>query len=179
MTPVDLNLLGALGIDAAVLAARPLSPHLEASELVVAEVGEEGRQFMLTPATSAAWSHMKSQAQRDGINLLMVSAFRSVQRQTEIIQQKLDAGLCIADILSVCAPPGFSEHHTGRAIDITCREAPDLAISFEDTVAFAWLQQHAPTYGFRLSYPRDNAAGFEYEPWHWCYQDAATVCGDR
>ena len=173
MTLVDLDLLGALGIDAAVLAARPLSPHLEANELVVAEVGEEDRQFMLTPATSAAWSHMKSQAQHDGINLLMVSAFRSVQRQTEIIQQKLDAGLSIADILSVCAPPGFSEHHTGRALDISSPGHTDLEEAFEHTPAFQWLARQAHRFGFSLSYPRGNVNGIGFEPWHWCWHSPA------
>ncbi|MNW15580.1 D-alanyl-D-alanine carboxypeptidase [compost metagenome] len=41
---------------------------------------------------------------------------------------------------------------------------------FEQTPAFAWLQANADRFGFVLSFPRGNACGYLYEPWHWCYQ---------
>ena len=41
---------------------------------------------------------------------------------------------------------------------------------FEDSEAFDWLLGNAGDYGFRLSYPRDNAYGIAYEPWHWFYE---------
>ncbi len=164
------NDLEQLGISADMLDARELLLQVEAYVLEIAETDENGREYLLTPEATKAWHAMKHAAQDDGIILLMVSAFRSVQRQTEIIQAKLDQGGSIEAILSVCAPPGYSEHHTGRAIDITTPDAPELEISFETSSAFAWLSQHAAHFGFVMSYPQDNRCGFQYEPWHWCYQ---------
>ena len=54
----------------------------------------------------------------------------------------------VEEILSASAPPGYSEHHTGRAIDIDTDGAPPLEIEFEGTPAFAWLTTHAGRFGF-------------------------------
>jgi D-alanyl-D-alanine carboxypeptidase len=163
-----------LGISQADIALRGLSVHQEATDLVVADTDQSGREYLLTPAASTAWHTMKLAAERDNILLCLASAFRSIQRQSEIIQGKLALGNDIQTILQVCAPPGYSEHHTGRAIDIVCAEHPDLEISFETTAAFRWLQTCAKSFGFYMSYPRDNACGFQYEPWHWCFADLST-----
>jgi len=163
-------MLDALGISAEILRQRGFVAVSEATSLVLAEAGEDGREYWLTPAANQAWQAMKNAAASDGIALLMISAFRSVARQAEIIQAKLAAGQEIHDILQVCAPPGYSEHHTGRAIDIATPEDPELEISFDTTTAFRWLQQHAHEFGFDMSYPPGNHSGYQYEPWHWCFQ---------
>lgn len=163
-------MLDALGISPEILQQRGFIAVSEAMSLVLAEVGEDGREYWLTPTTNQAWQAMKNTAASDGIALLMISAFRSVARQTEIIQAKLAAGQEIHDILQVCAPPGYSEHHTGRAIDIATPEDPELEISFDTTTAFHWLRQRAPEFGFQMSYPPENSSGYQYEPWHWCFQ---------
>lgn len=160
-----------LVISPALLSQRGLTHQLEATKLVVAETDQHGRQYLLTPKAASAWHNMKDAAHGDGIELLMVSAFRSVLRQVDIIQAKLDDGATIASIVEVCAPPGYSEHHTGRAIDITSPEDPELEIRFENTLTFLWLSQNAAQFGFSMSYPRNNNLGFQYEPWHWCFQE--------
>jgi D-alanyl-D-alanine carboxypeptidase len=73
----------------------------------------------------------------------------------------------LQEILKVNAAPGFSEHHSGRAIDIGTPGQPPAEESFEHTAAYAWLDAHAEQFGFRLSYPRGNSHGISYEPWHW------------
>jgi zinc D-Ala-D-Ala carboxypeptidase len=161
--------LAALGIPDTLVMARGLQSYAETVTLEVAEVGKEGRQHLLIPPAAAAWQALKSAALQAGVELLIVSAFRSVERQAEIIRAKLEKGLSIEDILTVSAPPGFSEHHTGRAVDIATPGSPPLEVAFEQTVAFAWLCQHAAAYGFILSYSQDNACGYQYEPWHWCF----------
>jgi len=101
--------------------------------------------------------------------LLPLSGFRSVARQEEIIREKLSAGQPLADILRLVAAPGYSEHHTGRALDLGAPDEPPLEEGFAETAAFTWLVAHAGDYGFRLSYPRGNPHGIAYEPWHWCW----------
>lgn len=149
-------------------AGLPLQP--EPAQLVDAGVDMFGREQRMTPATLAAWQRMQQAAAADGISLLLVSAYRSVDYQADLIRRKLASGRTLDDILRVNAAPGFSEHHTGCAIDIACPDDPPLEESFEKTEAFAWLTAHAGDYGFVMSYPRGHQHAISYEPWHWCYR---------
>jgi zinc D-Ala-D-Ala carboxypeptidase len=172
-------LLQALGISPALIAARRLPPCPEAQQLTVAESGEDGKEHLLIPDAAEAWKHLKAAAAAEGIPLAIVSAFRGVDRQVEIIKRKLSNGQKLEDILCVSAPPGFSEHHTGRAVDVGTVGVPDLDSAFEGTPAFAWLARHAQRFGFKLSYPPENPHGYQYEPWHWCYAAQQGVPGSR
>lgn len=113
---------------------------------------------------------MSASAADDGITLQVVSAFRSASYQLLIIERKLERGQCIDEILRVSAAPGYSEHHSGRVVDITTPEFAALEEEFEHSAAFAWLQSDASRFGFSLSYPRGNRHGIAYEPWHWCWR---------
>lgn len=139
----------------------------EATDLV--EVGPNlvGRMQRLTPGTARRWADMQAAAKADGVLLLIVSGFRSIDYQARLIRKKINAGQIVSEILEVNAAPGFSEHHTGRAIDIASPGSRPLTEEFEDSDAFRWLQDHAASFGFSMSYPRDNPGGFIYEPWHW------------
>lgn len=166
-------LLASLGISDALLAHRALPFYPDARELALAESDGNGQAHLLIPEAAAAWLAMKEAARHDGIVLEIVSAFRDVEEQAQIIRDKQARGMAMEAILTLSAPPGYSEHHTGRAVDINtpgcaAREAP-----FEDTEAFRWLVERAGRYGFALSYPRGNALGFIYEPWHWFYLPGA------
>ena len=145
---------------------------LQPEPLELADAGLDcfGRPQRMLPAALTAWQQMQAAAAAEGINLLLISAFRSVDYQCELIRRKLDKGHTIEQILMVNAAPGFSEHHTGRAIDLGTDDCLALTEDFEETPAFRWLQTNALRFKFLLSYPRDNAAGICYEPWHWCFQ---------
>ncbi|MBX3749701.1 MAG: D-alanyl-D-alanine carboxypeptidase family protein [Opitutaceae bacterium] len=142
-----------------------------AEETRLCGVGRDafGREVRLAVEAATSWEAMRAEAGRGGVKLLLLSGFRSVERQAEIVQKKLAAGLTLEAILRVNAYPGFSEHHTGRAVDIGSADCEHLSEAFETTREFAWLRQHAARFGFTLSYPRDNAFGIAYEPWHWCH----------
>lgn len=127
------------------------------------------RDQKLTPAAAHAWFNMRDAAAADGINLQVVSAFRPVEYQAGIIRKKLTSGQCIEDILKVSAAPGYSEHHSGRALDITTPGYPPLEETFENSPAFTWLSKSAGDFGFKMSYARNNSHGVAYEPWHWCW----------
>lgn len=165
--------LAVLGITEQFISARGLREYAEAVSLDVAEVAENGRVHLLEPAAAEAWRFMKAAALLDGVDIWIVSAFRSIERQAEIILRKLEAGAAIEDVLAISAPPGFSEHHTGRAVDLTTIGSRPLEIEFEQTAAYTWLIEHAAKYGYALSYPPGNIWGYQYEPWHWCFN------GDR
>jgi D-alanyl-D-alanine carboxypeptidase len=129
-----------------------------------------GRRQWLAPAAARAWLRMVGEAAHAGIVLQVVSAFRSATYQLVIVERKLERGQSIAEILRVSAAPGYSEHHSGRAIDISTPGFAALEEEFELSPAFHWLQRHAGDHGFSLSFPRDNPHDIAYEPWHWCWR---------
>ena len=164
--------LSALGIPRELIKARGLRECEEATTLEVAEVGANGRDHLLVPLAAEAWRLLKAAAHVDGVDLFIVSAFRSIDRQAEIIRRKLETGLAVESILTVCAPPGFSEHHTGRAVDLSTPGSRALEVEFDQTVAYVWLTERAAEFGYHLSYPFGNPWGYQYEPWHWYFNDA-------
>ena len=125
----------------------------------------------LAPRAARALARLRAAATASGIELQVVSAFRSAEYQLGIVQRKLARGQRIDEILRVSAAPGYSEHHSGRALDLTTPGFAALEEAFEQSPAFAWLQSHAHRFGFALSYPRDNPHGIAYEPWHWCWHE--------
>jgi D-alanyl-D-alanine carboxypeptidase len=147
---------------------KPRRPRYgEAGELEEVEANIVGKMQRLAPQTARSWRQMKQAAALSGVQLLLVSGYRSIQQQTDLFRQKLAAGHDIDAILHVNAAPGFSEHHTGRAIDIATPGCRPLTEEFELSPAFAWLSANAATYSFGMPYGRDNDLGFAYEPWHW------------
>lgn len=167
-------LLDSLGISSDVLAEQRLPFCPVAQEVVIAEIDARRRKHLLVPDAARAWQAMKLAAGEDGIVLELVSAFRTIEDQTAIIREKLERNMPMEIILTLSAPPGYSEHHTGRAVDINTPGCEEREEPFEHTEAFRWLARHAHRFSFSLSYPRGNALGFSYEPWHWCYQSANT-----
>jgi D-alanyl-D-alanine carboxypeptidase len=159
-----------LGIPLDYGTARGLPPQAEATLLVSIASNPDGREISLEPAAAAAWARMRDAAAADGLSLVAISGFRSVKRQDEIIRGRLSKGEKINTILRTMAAPGYSEHHTGRAIDLGAPGEPLLSESFALTGEYSWLVDHAHEYGFRLSYPRDNPHGIAFEPWHWCFE---------
>lgn len=148
--------------------AKRMPRFAEATSLQSVGVDAFNREIQMTPDTARAWTEMKRASEAASVTLLLISGFRSIARQTEIIQRKLAAGISMDDILCVSAYPGHSEHHTGRALDLGSPDAEHLTEAFENTREFAWLDKHASEFGFHLSYPKDNPHGITYEPWHWC-----------
>ncbi len=148
---------------------RALVLQIDASELT--DIGEDCWQRPQRMATeaAAAWSMMRHHAEIDNIKLLPVSAYRSTSYQTMLLQKKLDQGQSIEQVLQVSAAPGFSEHHSGRAIDITDEASNALEEKFAETAAYRWLNNNASDYGFTLSYPLGNPHRIAWEPWHWCW----------
>lgn len=127
------------------------------------------RPLWLTRAAAHAWRRMVAAALGDGIVLQAISGYRSHDYQLGIFRRKLARGQGVDEILQVNAAPGFSEHHSGRALDIGAPGEAPAEESFENSAAFGWLQAHAGECGFTMSYPRDNPHGIVYEPWHWMH----------
>ena len=115
---------------------------------------------------------MRDEAKKDGIFLVFLSGYRSINVQNKIFYSlKSVRNQEAAERARVSAPPGYSEHSTGFAIDIgdaTKRET-DFETEFENTDAFKWLIKNAAKFHFKLSFTKDNKH-IDYEPWHWRYE---------
>jgi D-alanyl-D-alanine carboxypeptidase len=162
--------LDALGLDGGYGERRGLALVAEPNWLALAGFDCYRRPLWLHPRAARAWTHMREAALRDGAILEAISGYRSHDYQLGIFERKLACGQTVGDILVVNAAPGYSEHHSGRALDIGTPEEPAAEESFERTPAFAWLAANAGAHGFAMSYPRDNPHGIVYEPWHWCWR---------
>lgn len=143
--------------------------YQEAPSADLVSIGADGR-LKLRSAAAEKYQQMVDAAQRDGVNLVLISGFRSIKEQEylffEVKEQRAQDTTKRAE---VSAPPRHSEHHTGYAIDVGDGNVPgvNLSQSFEQTAAFRWLQNNAARFSFELSFPRGNPQGIAYEPWHW------------
>ncbi len=133
-----------------------------------------GGNYKLESKAAAAWQDMQAAASRDGVSLWIISAYRTLERQTELYQEKVEEyknlgyneGDAKIETGKWVAVPGTSEHCLGYAADLCSLEE-----NFENSDQFAWLQKHCAEYGFILRYPKDKVdiTKISYEPWHYRY----------
>ena len=143
----------------------------ESCNLVIIGKNIYGYSVKLDSTAANAFFKMKDSAKKDSIEFRIVSAFRSFDYQKNIINRKLSKGRSIGSILKENTLPGFSEHHTGYAVDFVSKNSNSLSTNFESTDEFKWLINNANRFGFYLSYPKNNESGIMYEPWHWCFRE--------
>ncbi len=121
----------------------------------------------------AAFESMKEAAATEGINLFIVSGFRSYSHQATLYKNYVArSGQAEADRFS--ARPGHSEHQTGLALDLNSASS-----SFAGTKEAIWLANNSFRFGFIVRYPegKESITGYMYEPWHMRYLgvDKATM----
>jgi len=141
----------------------------EAPQAELKAITADGRIQLRKPAAEK-FRAMAEAARRSGVSLATLSGFRSTAEQDPLFFGiKAQRGQNPEKRAEVSAPPGYSEHHTGYAIDIGDGNVPaaNLSPNFEQTAAFQWLQANAAYYSFELSFPENNPQGVSYEPWHW------------
>lgn len=144
--------------------------HLPYAEAPESELVSIGGGYRLRKSAAAKFQAMVAAARASGINITTISAFRSVEDQKRLFfGVGAQRGQQPTKRAEVSAPPKYSEHHTGYAIDVGDGAVPatNLNQNFETTPAFKWLKANAATYSFEISFPKDNIQKVSYEPWHW------------
>jgi D-alanyl-D-alanine carboxypeptidase len=139
----------------------PLHPGLV---MLPREVTFEARKIYVTAQTQQAFLKMAEAAARDGVRLQVDSGYRSAGYQRAIYRRRLAEGVGFSQISKSVAPPGYSEHMLGCALDLVPSNW-----SFKDTPADHWLQANAWRFSFVQTYPANDPRGFSWEPWHWKY----------
>lgn len=161
------GLAARLGPDGRLLGHFPY-PEANQEDLVAIAPG-----LLLQPQAARALEAMRDAADADGINLTVLSAYRSLDLQKQLFfDVKAERNQTSVDRARVSAPPGFSEHSTGYAVDLGDGRLPatNLMESFESTDAYRWLDRHAARFHFVRSFPKGNPQGVIYEPWHWRFE---------
>ena len=140
-------------------------------------------KYNLDEKAAESAKNLVAAAKEAGFNMLLCSAYRTVQKSAELYQRKvnefLSAGYSEADAKTEAAkwvaPPGTSEHHTGLAMDLVSSDYwsyySDLEHDYEKFDSFKWMYEHCAEFGFILRYPKDKQeiTGITYEPWHYRY----------
>ena len=141
----------------------------EAPESELTAISADGR-IKMRKSAAKSFQEMAAAASAQGVILAPLSGFRSEKDQKPLFfNTAAQRNQTPSQRAAVSAPPGYSEHHTGYAIDIGDAAVPatNLSTKFENTKAYKWLEANAAKYGFELSFPQDNPQGVSYEPWHW------------
>jgi D-alanyl-D-alanine carboxypeptidase len=144
-------------------------PYPEAPEAELEPITPDGA-MKLRNSAAKAYKEMVAAAAAEGVTLSPISTFRSVNDQQQVFfDVKAERNQSAQQRAGVSAPPGYSEHHTGYAIDIGDGSVPAVNLSpdFDQTPAFRWLEANAARFNFELSFPKGNKQGVTYEPWHW------------
>jgi D-alanyl-D-alanine carboxypeptidase len=161
------GLAARLGPDGRLLGHFPY-PDAKPEELVTFAPG-----LRLRPDAARALQAMRDAAGADGITLRVLSAYRGPELQRQLFfDVKAERNQTSADRARVSAPPGFSEHSTGYAVDLGDGRLPatDLSEHFETTDGYRWLDRNAARFHFVRSFPKGNRQGVSYEPWHWRFE---------
>ena len=132
---------------------------------------DTGRVVQLRAEAADAFRAMQQAAREVGVELVPISGYRTRSYQDGLFSRAIRKYGTKESAARWVAPPGYSEHHSGLAVDIGALDSPetDVETTFEDTPAFVWLKENAHRFDFEISFPRDNPQGVSYEPWHWRY----------
>ncbi|UCF99564.1 MAG: M15 family metallopeptidase [Spirochaetaceae bacterium] len=149
---------------------------------------------MLQEAAMGAWRELQSAARNEGIQLELVSGYRSVEHQRQIFLRELgrlalqttgreytaetiatgEADRWVEEVLQYSSIPGYSKHHSGYTIDISDPSQGHSFTDFEQTSGFVWISGrnylNAKRFGFVPSYPIGaDKQGPEPEPWEYVW----------
>ena len=137
-----------------------------AVELLPTELTKNGSKIYLLKKAHDALVAMINKAKQDNIILFVKSGYRSARYQNVIFQRLMKKGRAFEDIACFIAPPGYSEHMLGTAVDF-CPSDWRFANSSE----YLWLKQHAGEFGFTETFPEERNNNKPWESWHWRYSD--------
>ncbi|WP_312190684.1 M15 family metallopeptidase [Enterococcus sp.] len=154
-------------------------------EIAQKDLGKLSNGYLVDQRIVSAYEKLADAAKAAGHPLAMVSAYRSVAYQEEIFNANVNTlmsqGHTKEEAIRITkltfTEPGYSEHHTGLAVDVVDQDwyqnhtGELLNEGFGDTDGGKWLQAHAREYGFIIRYPKGkhDITQIDYEPWHLRY----------
>ena len=147
------------------------SQQYKAESLALAEkagIPAAARQLGLHESQLYSWrnkARLSQDKNAEEERLLVDSGYCSAVYQRAIYERRMGEGQSFERIARHTAPPGYSRHALGVAVDFH-----PSASGFQHTSAYRWLRRHARHYGFYERYHKNNTLGVIWEPWHWEYR---------
>ncbi len=145
-----------------------------------------GEKYLVEEKALEHFLDLQKELADEGIIIELDSTYRSVAEQQKLWDDwTVEYGEDY--VRKYVAVPGFSEHHTGLAIDI-CIEKDGKRINDNDEMIaeeeiFAKIHKHLADHGFILRYIKNGVSitGYDYEPWHFRYVgvDAAKEIAEK
>lgn len=163
---------------------KPLPKQYLPEDLIdVSEVVKTTNIVCLRKDVAIPLKKMFKAASKDGLHLAVTSGFRKPEIQNVLywIWTAYEG----EDAKDHVAEPRHSEHQLGTTLDLTGASNGNKSVdpAFSDTPEAKWLEKHAYTYGFVMSYPegKRDITGYDHEPWHYRYvgkEHARTIIED-
>ena len=124
--------------------------------------------YEATPETQAAYKELVKDLEKEGMKIYIVSAYRSISYQESLYNHYLKTD-SKQEVDTYSSRPGYSEHHTGRALDIS--QVQGNLDAFEGSDEAEWVYENAYKYGFIVRYREEqmDVTGYIFEPWHITY----------
>ena len=139
-----------------------------------------GEDYLVEKKALEAFEKLRADLLEDGIDIELDSTYRTVEYQQKIWDEFTEEkGEDYAR--AYVAVPGYSEHHTGLAIDVKLIKDGTVIDDNDDMIAekeiFAQVHKRLADYGFILRFPegKDDITGYSYEPWHFRYIDSPEI----
>ncbi len=147
--------------------------------------------MQLQERAAQPWLSMQASAKQSGQLLELTAAYRSAEDQKQLFLNRLQAQGVVSSlignggydaqilrVLASTAPPGYSRHHSGYTIDISCKSDP--FVSFDRSSCYQWLStenyKNAKTFGWIPSYPVGaTKQGPEPESWEYVWVGSDTL----
>lgn len=142
----------------------PTSRNLDQLRQIPNDFTHQGSTIYILAEAYPSLVKMLDKAHLDGIDLKVESAYRSINYQTRIFIRMLDQGRTFDDIIRYVAPPGYSQHMLGTAMDFYPSNW-----AFAETEKYQWLQENGHLFGFEETYSKNNRFRMPWEAWHWNY----------
>ena len=147
----------------------------------------------LLPEAYLKFKQMQNDAKKEGVEIEIVSGYRSYQKQKKIWNNKYNKNLKkgifgiknINKIIQYSTLPGTSRHHWGTDIDVTDKRfTPKGDLLIEKNYSengiysqlYRWMKKNSKNYGFYLVYDDSpKRKGFKFEPWHYSYKPLSEI----
>lgn len=139
---------------------------------VQAYAEDRNPEYQMLRATAAdAFDRLSQAAENENYIIRLTTGYRSYAYQQQLHDMYIarNGGTWTEQY---SAEPGFSEHQTGLAADVSCKSLKyKLDPEFGDTAEGKWLADNAHLFGFIIRYPegKEDITGYQYEPWHIRY----------
>ena len=148
----------------------PVPPGYRDSVEIVAIAVEEGFSVPLEKETAEKYLQLRGYLLSLGIHVEVLSGYRFQETQERIWRESV-AAHGVERTMRYVAKPGYSEHQTGLALDLSLYDASGIEVEDDESEAYRRLFPHLHAFGFILRYPegKESVTGYPFEPWHIRY----------